>query len=251
MAPPPYRFTTYDLDSSIKVARVIWENGGLKSNAELAALLGYKGPNNGAFLTRVANAKLFGLVEGPSSALKPTERALSILQPDFPETADRARLEAFEDVPLFKAVLDQYDGQPLPSEEGLRNALETRWSIHTDKAGMVLSRLLESAEQAGLFRTTGNRSRMIRPTIGSADGRRGAPAPSDATASDPSRAATAGARGSTGVIVAGPRSNKIIDGALDLLPSDSDWDEDGLRDWLGFFESALRLYYRLPTPTSG
>lgn len=235
MPAPPFRFTIFDLESCIEVARTVQAKGGRLSSAELAAHMGYKSDNNGSFNTRLANARLFGLITGSSSAIEPTERALAILHPDYPATAVQARVDAFTSVPLYAAVLDQYHGQPLPDETGLRNALSTRWGINADKAPMVLARLLESADQAGLFSTTGRRDRMIRPSVG--------PAPAAAEHETPEGVEPAP---SPAPAVSGVRQNKLIDGTLEMLPDDRTWDEMSLKHWMRFFEDALRLYYNLP-----
>jgi hypothetical protein len=255
VAAPPYRFTTYDLDGSLEVARVLKERGnGLASADELAIWLGYSKAKNGAFLARLANARLFGLVDGQSSELRLTQRALDILQPDYPTTAARARLEAFEQVPLYKAVLDHYHGQVLPDETGMKNALESRWKINADKSTHVLTRLLDSAEQAGLFKVAGNRSKMVRPTFGR-DGEPSKPRVDGEVSvarvhqGNVFQANRGGDLGDGAGAPAGARDHKLIDGALDLLPPPppaGEWSEAGLKQWIAFIESALRVVYQLP-----
>lgn len=250
MAPPPYRFTSYDLASSVEVARALKDrpSGGASAD-ELAVFLGYSKAKNGAFLTRLANARLFGLVEGPSSALRPTERALRILLPDYPATAEKARLEAFEDVPLYKAFLDHYHGETLPDEAGMKNALETRWTINADKSSMVLARLMDSAEQAGLFKVAGNRTKMVRPSFSTATATQRTP---PLQAVEPADTVPVRQRGTeeAGEPRQRVRANKIIDGVLEMLPDERAWDEASLKNWLDFFEGGLRLYYKLPRPVA-
>ena len=239
MAAPTYRFCSFDLDTCIDVAKSVHDGGGQLTTAELATRLGYKSHDNGSFNTRLANARLFGLVSGPSSAIRCTERAMEILHPDYPATSERARLEAFESVPLYSVVLAEYNGKPLPDEGGLRNALQGRWGITAEKTPAVLARMLDSAEQAGLFRTSGNRTRMVRPTINGGEGRAQPASEPRVTGSESPVPVPATAR------VEGTRSNKLVDGALDMLPT-GDWNEHELVQWLQFFESALRVVYRLP-----
>lgn len=239
MAAPTYRFCSFDLDTCVEVARAIHDGGGQLTTAELATRLGYKSHDNGSFNTRLANARLFGLVSGPSSAIRCTERAMEILHPDYPATAERARLEAFESVPLYSVVLAEYNGKPLPDEGGLRNALQGRWGITAEKTPSVLARMLDSAEQAGLFRTAGNRTRMVRPTINGGEVRVTRASDASATPPDLQVSVTSTAQ------VDGARYNKLVDGALDMLPP-GDWNEQELAQWLQFFESALRVVYRLP-----
>jgi hypothetical protein len=241
MSGPKYRFTAYDLDSCVDMARVLHANGSVLTTDQLAHHLEYKSANNGAFNTRLANARLFGLVEG-SAELRPTTRALRILFPDYPAEASAARLEAFEAVPLYAAVLSTYHGQPLPDEQGLKNALNTRFGVAPDKVAMVYSRLMECAEQAGLFQLAGARTKMLRPALGSSrptDSHVSAVAPT--TAPGPSPAEAAPSRRVEGVA-----GNGLIQAALAELPPQEGATEEELRQWLSFFESALRVVYRLP-----
>jgi hypothetical protein len=255
MAGHKYKYAAYDLESSIEVARTLEQHGGSGSADELASWLGYKSKNNGAFLSRLASARLFGLVDGQSARLSPSALAISILRPDYPETAAKAKLTAFENVPLNMHVLRAYQGQVLPDEQGLRNALQVKWNIDASRAGQVLARLMDSADQAGLFSTAGNRTKMIKP---SAVGRRQVERPvelvefedpEDEDAQDAHRNEQSGQPPPVTQRPSSPRANKLIDGVLDELPPlDESWKEDQLQQWLAFFESALRVVYRLPKP---
>lgn len=240
MAAPSYRFTAYDLDSCIEMARVLHANGGVLTSDQLAHHLEYRSANNGAFNTRLANARLFGLVEG-SSELRPSPRALRIMFPDFPAAAKEAKLEAFESVPLYAAVLDAYHGQPLPDEQGMKNALATRWGVSAVKVATVYARLMECAEQAGLFEIAGARTKMLKPAIPGQQPPQEPPhqgALRQSVASDMRSAATP-----TGI-----SSNGLIQAALAELPVQEGASEEELQQWLAFFESALRVVYRLPKP---
>lgn len=232
------RYPRNDLESSIQVADKIAERGAgaTVSNHELAALLGYSGVNNGTYLNRVAAARLFGLIEGNANAIKATERAEGILSPDYPATADRLRLEAFKDVPLYAAFLDGFRGRELPAPSGMINALVTRYRVPAKDAKSVLPRLLASAEQAGLFRVAGA-SRLIEPTLPVESEPPSQLAQTEATATaEPLPVRTAAIRA---------RFPKIIEGALDLMPSGPPWDQDEYEQWLSFFDQACRVYYRI------
>jgi hypothetical protein len=235
-----FRYPQYDLESSLDVARRIDSRGvgATVTGHELAALLEYSGTNNGAYLNRLAAARLFGLLEGRSDAIAASDRATRILHPDFPQTADRARLDAFRSVPLYLAFLEAFRGRPLPDESAMANTLVVRFGVPERDARMALARLLASADQAGLFRTAGP-GRMIEPTI--RDGGHEAASPIDEES--PKRPGTAPAAFS----VSQPRQfpSKIIEGALDLMPSGPPWDESEYVQWLDFFDKACRIYYRI------
>ena len=234
-----YRYPRYDLDSSLEVARKITERGAgaTVSSHELAALLHYKSVNNGAYLTRLASARLFGLAEGQGSAIAATQRANGILHPDYPENARRLRLEAFKAVPLFAAFLDAYQGRELPGEPGMLNTLTSRFKVPPKEAKSALARMLISADQAGLFDVAGP-TRMIEPSPGAV------PAVSEPAESEPSVSPPPITAPLPNVSTR--RLSTIIEGVLDLMPSGPPWEVDEYEQWLDFFDQACRVFYRLP-----
>ena len=135
--PPDYRYPKYDLDQSIDVARRIAERGAgaTVSSHELAAMLGYSGTNSGAYLNRVAAARIFGLIDGQSDAISVTDRTERIIHAVYPESAERACIEAFRDVPLYSAFLDAFRGRELPDTTGMANALVSRFSVPAARGG--------------------------------------------------------------------------------------------------------------------
>ncbi len=240
------QYPRYDLRSVIDAARVIRsksQDGRSANSDELATFLGYRSKVNGAYLTRVAAMKMFGLLEGRGDDLRLTDRALAILEPDLATTADQAKLDAFFSVPLYSDFFDRYGGanRELPEgPEGMKNALQNFFGVDEKQTAMVLARMLDSADEAGLFRVAGTRSKMIRPTLSpsaneevvhgeSADDDSPPPPP-------PSRP--------PGVL-----QHKLIDGMLDLLPNERKWTEAKLQQWLALWGNALRLYYELPAPS--
>ncbi len=161
------RFPVYSLLDSLEVARAIHEKGGgLASNEQLAAFLRYRGSNNGSYLARVAAARMFDFVAGEGSRLTITARAQTILMPVYKEQAEQALIDAFMGVPLYRAVYEEYLGKDLPGEFGMSNALRTRFGVAPSRVDPALRALMESADQAGLFRTKGSRTQLIIPTVG-------------------------------------------------------------------------------------
>lgn len=161
----PYPYN--DLNDSIEVARAIQERaGGVCGNEHLAEFLGYSSPRSGTYFSRVQAAKMFGLIHAQGNNLSPTERAHAILSPVMPDDEARARFEAFVSVPLFKAVFEQFRGMNLPPDVGIKNLLKTKFGIVEDRINPAFRILMDSAEQAGLFKTTGGRSKMIAPIMG-------------------------------------------------------------------------------------
>jgi hypothetical protein len=235
----------YDLNNSLDAARALFDHGGEASGQTFAALLGYGGTNNGAYLSRVGAAKAFGLIDGSSQSLRVTDLALNILQPISQESEDAAKFEAFLLVPLFNAIFSDYEGKALPEGAGLQNLLKNRFGVSDKQAPMGAARFRESAEQAGLFKVKPDR--MVRPASGPLS-RTASPVPPTQDATDIPKLAERTASSAPTV----PTYPKLLEGALEQLPPASEgWDEDGLRDWLNLAEIALRVMYRLPQHRSG
>ena len=156
----------YDLEKSIEVIAIIQNQaGGTCDRAHLAPLLKYSGVKNGGFLSRVSAAKMFGLIEENNERLTLTDRAKTILAPVVPADAERAKVDAFMSIDLYKRVYEQFKGQPLPAEVGMKNLLGTQYGIVADRVIPALRVMMDSADTAGFFRLTGNRARMTAPLI--------------------------------------------------------------------------------------
>lgn len=153
MARSRFRSVRYDLAAAVEVARLADSAGGTIAPDILAPALGYSGTNNGAYLSRVANARLFGVVTGRGSRLELTERGRRILAGVEPDAAS-ARREAFLAVPLFRAVVDGAEQRKGILPDNLALWLVEDFGEVAGKAQTVAEQLLTSAGQAGLLRRT-------------------------------------------------------------------------------------------------
>jgi hypothetical protein len=162
-------FPYYNLAQSIDVARVIHEHGGGSCDrSQLAALLKYKGTRNGSFLNRVGAAKMFGLIEPSGDQLKLSARGQAIVAPVLESETEKAKIDAFLAVDLFRKVFDEYKGRHLPPETGLKNLLQSTYQVVPDRVTPTVKIMLDSADEAGFFRVAGNRSKMVMPITSSA-----------------------------------------------------------------------------------
>lgn len=151
MARSRFRSVRYDLTSAIEVARMADSAGGTIGPDMLAPALGYSGTNNGAYLSRVAGARLFGVVSGRGARLDVTERGRQILAGVEPG-ASVARRDAFLAVPLFRAVAEAAatTGGILPGD--VAGWLVDEFGEVESKAQPVADQLIASAGQARLIR---------------------------------------------------------------------------------------------------
>jgi hypothetical protein len=141
---------TYHLEASVNLARMVEQAGGHTDMEALASLLSYSGVRNGAFLTRLANARLFGLVAGRSGQVTLLDRGRRCLSSD-PAEARGARVEACLAVPLFRHVLERLSSEVVPPPEALAGLLERQFGEAPARALATAKALIESARQAGLI----------------------------------------------------------------------------------------------------
>ena len=153
MARSKFRSVRYDLAAAIDVARLAGSAGGAIGPDILAPALGYSGTNNGAYLSRVASARMFGLVTGRGPRVELTERGRLILAGVEPGSTD-SRREAFLAVPLFRAVADATEPSAGMLPEDLARWLVDDFGETEAKAQSVADQLIASAGQAGIIRRT-------------------------------------------------------------------------------------------------
>ena len=150
MARSLYRSVTYGLEASLVLAQTVAHSGGRSDADTLASALSYSGVRNGAFLSRLANARLFGLVAGRSGQVVLTERGRRCLSAD-PAVHRVALAEACWAVPLFRRVLEDASDRGLGDVDELAGVLETRFGEDSSKSRTTARVLLESAGRSGLL----------------------------------------------------------------------------------------------------
>lgn len=194
------QFPYYPLSDAVAVADALHNRaGGVCDREQLAAMLKHKSVRSGAFLSRIAAAKMFGLVDqGDDLKLRLTRRGKDIVAPAFPQRAALAKVDAFLDVELFRKVYEQFRGIGLPDEVGLKNLFEVDYGIVGSRIGPTVRVMLDSADDAGFFATTGNRSQMVKPVVGAGGNEHTPPLPADNPPADTSRHGGGGGGGNGG-----------------------------------------------------
>lgn len=236
-------YTYFDLDQSIKVAEAIHEKGGGSAEPDqLAAWLGYSTTKSGTYLTRVASARQFGLIEPTAGGgLAITDRARTIMAPVMPDDSLNAKVEAFLDVELFAKVYEQFKGSSLPPAGGLKNLFQQTYKILPDRIPQALRVFLNSAEQAGFFRTTGDRGRLVKPT---AHGAVRTPAADPAKKDDAQQTQAQHEKSrSHGSDTAAGVHSAIIGLLRDLPPPGTTWNPKKKQRFLDAFKAAIDHIY--------
>jgi hypothetical protein len=160
-------FPAYGLADSVAVANAIHnKGGGYATREQLAAFLEYASTTNGAYLSRVGAAKLFGLLLEEDKRHKLSPLAIRILMPESDEERRSALVDAFFTVPLFKSMYDEYSGKGLPEGLGLKNALRVKFKVVPGRIDVAYRAFFDSAETAGFFETRGgSKTQLIMPVL--------------------------------------------------------------------------------------
>jgi hypothetical protein len=153
-------FPYSDLADAEKVASIVHEShGGSCELDQLAPDLGHDTTNSGAFRSRLSGAALFGVINSDRGSVTLTRLGERIVEPN---TRERARIDAFLSVPLYKAVYDSFRGRMLPADQGLESFMEQQGVApkQTAKARQAFQR---SASHAGFFHA--GKDRLVEPSV--------------------------------------------------------------------------------------
>lgn len=150
------------LGDAEQVAQAAQRRGGRASMDELAAELGQV-TSSGAFRTKVATARTFGVISVRRSTAQLTDLGRRLVDP---KQADQARVDAFLTVPLYRRVFEEYKGHTLPEGVGLGNAM-VHFGVSPKQADRARQAFQRSAEQARFFEH--GKDRLVQPNIVQAD----------------------------------------------------------------------------------
>jgi hypothetical protein len=237
------QFPYGDLDDAVAVARAVHNVGGSRCEInQLAAELGHATSEGGAFRTKLAVARVFGLIATAKDSVRLTERGRDIVDPSYEQGA---RVEAFLAVPLFNEIYERYKRTMLPRDIALERELEGLGvpSKQKERARQIFQR---SAGQAGFFKY--GKDRLVRPAVASASSSE----PDGSTASTPPPK-------SEEAIIVPPRRLRGVDdeppvellnvhpairGMLITLPAPgSRWPKKKQESWLGSIQGIFDLIY--------
>jgi len=236
----------FDLEASIEVARTIFNQGGGRcTNDQLVHWLKYSSVKSGAYVTRVsaATSKYFGLINDNSKNFSLSARGKQIVAPVSEGDAASAKVSAFLSVPLFNKVFEEFRGKPLPAEQGIKN-LFSNYGVVKDRIPAAVRVFLNSAEQAGFFSTSGDRSRLIQPSV--IGGPQDVPFKEDVRASEVGNEIVSKAE--VPCVVQSYTSNDTINpailGLLQKLPADgAHWSKVEKARFLNAFTSSIEFLY--------
>lgn len=215
-------FPYSDLDDAVGVAKSVYTIGGSSCQADqLAARLGLS-VSASMFQLRLNTARIFGLIVYSQGTVTLTSLGTRVC--DRQQEA-AAKAESFLNVPLYKAVYEQFKGATLPPPGGLDTTIGNMGVSpkQKEKARRVFQR---SAQQAGFFAF--GQDRLVYPSKGG-----GEPVPPANGETPPEKidgkkdAHRGGGDGGNGT------RHPLIDGLIKALPDGgADWPLESRKKWL-------------------
>jgi hypothetical protein len=226
-------FPYLDLQNSFEIAEGVHQVGGSSCDWDQLAAHFKQAAQGGGFRLRLICAKAFGLVvydRGKISLTSLGLRSVDALQ------QKAVKVEAFLNVPLYKAVYDKFRGNTLPPVAGLEREMVTMGVAkkQADKARQAFQR---SAKYAGFFEFGADR--LVAPSI---NGSAAQSDPQDHKTNEEKlkQPSGGGGGGDDGSAAAHP----FIVGLLRKLPvPESDWSAKDRAKWLQTTANIFDLMY--------
>lgn len=226
-----------DLDDAVEFAHAVHAVGGQSCGIEQVAAYLKQSASSGAFRLRLSFPRVFGFTENERGTVSLTLLGQRVVDP---KQEAAARVDAFLNVPLYKAIYEKYKSFTLPPPAALEREMEKLGVSpkQKDKARQVFDR---SAKQAGF--TWAGADRLVLPVLKD-KGEEVAPPPKQ----KPLEAGTPGAdKSGKGRSSGGgepPDRTDMVMMLLRYLP-ESGLDNDQLARWLRAAEVNLRMAYNI------
>ncbi len=235
-------FPYMSLDAGISVARAMLDAGGVPlSREQLAGVMG-SSSGSGTFLTKIATARTFGLINYVQGKYELTNLGFSIVDSDA--RRQRAALaQSFQTVPLYRRVYEGFKGKQLPPRpHGLEQAF-VKFGIAPKQANYARLAFDKSAKQVAA-----GTDRLIEPIL---LGQTGPTEPIRPTGLSPEVSGAIGTAAGC-AIAAGVGStteiesnfDPLIRGLLSRLPKVGEkWEIEKRAKWLQTFAANLDIVY--------
>jgi hypothetical protein len=162
MAQTKRPFPRRTLDQALRIPRALREKNGGKPwpASEIANVLDL-GSESANFFYLSSASKQYGLTEGTSRSkgdVSLTELGRKSVYPSSPEEERQALREAFLHVPIFRRVLEHYDGNNLPEKRYRENTLFTQFDLDPKVQDEFVDLLNKNSRFVGIGSTLRSRS---------------------------------------------------------------------------------------------
>ncbi len=230
-------FPYADLERSVNLARTLHGEGGqAKIDQQQLAVAMDQSASGGTFRGRLYASKMFGLVETEGGKVALTPLGLKIIDST---TESAARVEAFLNIPLYKAMFERYNGYALPPASAIERQMESL-GVPQKQKERARQAFQVSVQYAGFIAANG---RFSKPTSAA----RALPI-NEAEAENNLSEAPASERPPPSYGGGGYDANGLhpfIQGLLKTLPAaETDWSVQDRVKWLQTAASIFGLIYK-------
>jgi hypothetical protein len=228
------QFPYTDMSDALAVAEGMLKGGGVAlSRDQLAAAMGLA-PGGGGFATKVATARLFGVLEPSNGKYELTDLGHEIVDPS--RQAD-AKVRAFLNVELFKRTYEEFKNRLLPPRPLGIEAAFVKFGVSQKTVKTARLAFEKSARMAGFFPTQAE-DRLVMPfgapSVGPAPVQDEAPQNPEQNRSDND------ARQRLSFEL-----HPAIEGLLEELPAPkAQWSRREQADWLDALATVFRVVYK-------
>jgi hypothetical protein len=238
-------FPYLDMQNAFEVADGVHKVGGSGCDWDQLAAHFKQAAQGGGFRMRLITAKLFGLVTYDRGRVSLTH--LGLRAADH-QQMKAAKVEAFLNVPLYKAVYEKFRGGMLPPTAGLEREM-VGMGVAKKQADKARQSFHRSAKFAGFFEF--GVDRLVAPSVNGAPSSQTSQNPDPAGGEDRARGGggNGGSNGSGGGSGGngGGQYHPFIQGLLQKLPvPDSDWSIEARQKWLATAANIFDLMYGHP-----
>ncbi len=152
-------FPKNTLEDAINIPKAIEEqNAGNPMKADmLVKAVGFKKSSDWRFGNLLRSANLYGLVDGSGANVEVsmTDIGNNLTSPESPTHRQKALLDAFKNVPLFKEVYEYYQDKKLPETEFFENTLVRHFSIPRERVQTFIDIFTANLNFLKAFRADG------------------------------------------------------------------------------------------------
>lgn len=234
-------FPYNNLGDALEVAQAIHSHAGTSDcdDSQLSAWMNLS-PKSSGFRMQLSAARMFGLIETASGRHKLGPLGRMIVDP---QREREARARAFQNVPLYKAIFENYKNGVLPPAAALERDM-VGLGVAEKQTGRARQVFERSAEQAGYFEH--GKTRLVMPAVAA---KPDDPIPPPADEGDKGGKGGKGKNGNGGGDGEAPDLHPFIQGLLKELPaSGTAWPEAQRKLWLDTAASIFKMIYKDQAP---
>lgn len=221
-------FPYADLERAVEIATVLHSKTGM-SSCDIDELAGWmnQSATGGTFRTRIAATKMFGLIDYAQGKATLTQLGRDALDGSGGERA--ARVEAFLNVELFRAMYEQNKAAVLPPPAALERQV-VQLGVSANQKERARQTFMKSATYAGFIDQSSGR--FIKPGVGNR-----APQAEPVASAESEDRSNGGGGGPTGL-------HPFVQGLLrELPPAGQPWAEAKRKLWLDTAASIFKMIY--------